>query len=72
MFVHSTRIPGTGPNLRLTVNLPEGRKLVLTGRVVRSSADDSRSKRSPGFGLRLSEDSPDYASLLSRLRRKPE
>jgi PilZ domain len=72
MFVRSTRIPGTGPNLRLTVNLPEGRKLVLTGKVVRSSADDSRSKRAPGFGLRLSEDSPDYATLLSRLRRKPE
>ncbi|HEY6928054.1 MAG TPA: PilZ domain-containing protein, partial [Thermoanaerobaculia bacterium] len=38
MFVRSTRIPGTGPMLRLKVNLPEGRTLHLTGRVVRDSA----------------------------------
>ena len=72
MFVRSNRIPGTGPALRLTVNLPEGRKLVLTGRVVRSAEDSSPSKPPSGFGLRLSDDSPDYEDLLSRLRDKPK
>jgi hypothetical protein len=68
MFVRSTMIPGAGPALRLTVSLPEGRKLILTGRVVRSAA----SAASPGFGLRLADDWPDYEDLFSRLRGKPE
>jgi hypothetical protein len=69
MFVRSSRIPGTGPNLRLTVNLPNGRKLVLTGKVVRT-VGGAASKPS-GFGLRLAEDSPEYDELLLKLRNKP-
>ena len=46
MFVRSTRIPGTGPMLRLRVNLPEGRTLVLTGKVVRGSTSISSAVRS--------------------------
>ncbi|MDQ2980537.1 MAG: PilZ domain-containing protein, partial [Acidobacteriota bacterium] len=68
MFVRTPRIPGTGPLLRLTVHLPEGRTLFLTGNVVRSGAAPlSTSVSSAGFGLRLSGDSPDYAKLLSQL-----
>jgi hypothetical protein len=70
MFVRSSRIPGTGPNLRLTVNLPNGRKLVLTGKVVRTVLGRS-AKSTSGFGLRLAGDSPEYDELLLRLRNKP-
>jgi PilZ domain-containing protein len=70
MFVRSDRIPGPGPMLRLKVNLPEGRTLVLTGKVVRESAPISSADASSGFGLRLAEDSPEYEALLSRLRDK--
>jgi hypothetical protein len=67
MFVRSNQIPGTGPMVKLTVNLPEGRKLVLTGKVVRSAEENP-----PGFGLRLAEDVPGYDELLARLRDKPK
>lgn len=72
MFVRSAQIPTTGPMLRLKVNLPEGRTLALTGRVVRGSTVISSStiKSEPGFGLRFDEDSPDYEELVSRLRDK--
>ncbi len=70
MFVRSAQIPGTGPMVRMTVNLPEGRKLVLTGRVVRSAESISPSATPPGFGLRLADDWPDYEELLARLRKK--
>jgi len=72
MFVRSTRIPGTGPMLRLKVNLPEGRTLHLTGRVVRDSESLTPSGGTPGFGLRLAEDSPEYEDLVARLRSKRE
>jgi hypothetical protein len=70
MFVQSTRIPGTGPVLRLTVNLPGGRKLVLRGKVVRN-ADGTPSTPPSGFGLRLTDDWPDYDNLFGR-RDKPK
>jgi hypothetical protein len=70
MFVKSNRIPGTGPNLRLTVNLPNGRKLVLTGKVVRTVLS-AAARGSSGFGLRLSGESAEYDELLLKLRNKP-
>ena len=70
MFVRSTRIPGTGPMVRLNVNLPEGRTLVLTGRVVRGSTAISSAGAPCGFGLRIAEELPDYQDLVSRLRDK--
>jgi hypothetical protein len=59
MFVRASHTPASGPQLRLTVNLPDGRKLLLTGRVVRS-ADESAT----GFGLRLADDFPNYDTLF--------
>jgi hypothetical protein len=50
---------------------PEGRELVLTGRAVRSAESLSSSEPSSGFGIRLATDSPEYAALLARLRKKP-
>jgi hypothetical protein len=70
MFVQTTRIPGTGPVLRLTVNLPGGRKLVLRGKVVRN-ADGTTSTPPNGFGLRLVDEWPDYENLFRR-RDKPK
>ncbi|HEY6050926.1 MAG TPA: PilZ domain-containing protein [Thermoanaerobaculia bacterium] len=69
MFVRSNRIPGTGPLLRLTVHLPEGRKLFLTGRVVRSAEPSGfpRPAGSTGFGLRFADESPEYENLLDWL-----
>ena len=72
IFVRSAQIPSTGPMLRLKVNLPDGRTLALTGRVVRGSTVISSSsvKAEPGFGLRIEEDSPEYEDFVSRLRDK--
>jgi hypothetical protein len=66
MFVRSTHTPGTGPMLRLKVSLPGGRTLVLTGRVVRGA------EASPGFGLRLAEEWPQYEDLFPKRPRKPK
>jgi hypothetical protein len=66
MFVRSNLAPGTGPVVRLTVNLPGGRKLALTGRVVRSVASAPTAPASPGFGLRLVDDWPEYEELFGR------
>ena len=74
MFVHTTRIPGTGPVLRLTVNLPGGRQIVLKGKVVRDAGQAPPSKSSKsgkGFGLRLVDEWPDYDDLFWR-RDKPK
>ena len=61
VFVRSVQIPsGAGPLLRLTVNLPGGRKLVLKGRVVRRAS----SSPAAGFGLKLEEEWPDYERLF--------
>ncbi len=65
-FVRSSLVPGTGPMLRLTVNLPGGRKLSLTGRVVRSIDAGAAARATSGFGLRLLEDWPDYDELFGR------
>ncbi len=66
MFVRSTWIPGAGPVVRLTVNLPGGRKLGLTGRVVRSVDAEPHAPVTPGFGLRLTADWPDWDELFGK------
>ncbi len=66
MFVRSPWIPGTGPVLRLTVNLPGGRKLALQGRVVRTVEPAAPTRTAPGFGLRLTDDWPDWDDLFGK------
>lgn len=68
LFVRSSQIPGTGPAVHLTVKLPNGRRLDLTGRVVRTVADAARRAAPSGFGVRLTGDSSEYDDLFSRLR----
>lgn len=70
MFVRSSFVPGTGPMLRLTVKLPGGRKLALTGRVVRSVDAEAPTKTTRGFGLRLLDDWPGYDELFARRNTK--
>jgi hypothetical protein len=66
MFVRSSLHPGTGPMLRLTVNLPGGRKLALTGRVVRSVGTGRPPAPSNGFGLRLADEWPEWDDLFGK------
>jgi PilZ domain len=70
MFVRSNLVPGTGPVLRLTVNLPGGRKLALTGRVVRSVDTGERTGGPTGFGLRLVDDWPEYDEIFGKRHTK--
>ncbi len=70
MFVRTPWIPGTGPVLRLTVNLPGGRKLALTGRVVRTVPGDRPSPGSPGFGLRLLDEWPEWDDMFGKRNHK--
>ncbi|MEO8432363.1 MAG: PilZ domain-containing protein [Acidobacteriota bacterium] len=72
MFVRTPQIPGTGPALKLTVHLPDGRELILRGRVVRTAAEPVSASGDRGFGLRLADDSPEFDELLSKLRRRSE
>lgn len=70
MFVRSNLVPGTGPVLRLTVNLPGGRKLALTGRVVRSVDTGEPAGAPTGFGLRLVDDWPEYDEIFGKRHTK--
>jgi PilZ domain len=70
MFVRSPWIPGTGPVLRLTVKLPGGRKLALTGRVVRTVDPAAPARTAPGFGLRLTDDWPGWDELFGKRNHK--
>lgn len=68
MFVRAAHLPSTGPLLRLTVHLPGGRQLFLTGKVVRSAPWPlSRSAARSGFGLSLTERPAEYEDFLSRI-----
>ena len=56
--------------LRLTVNLPGGRKLALTGRVVRSVETGDPATAPTGFGLRLVDDWPEYDEIFGKRHKK--
>ena len=71
MFVRSPNVPGTGPLVRLTVNLPQGRKLEFRGRVVRN-VRGTPPAASRGFGLRLVEEWPDFEDLFPKRGDKPK
>jgi Tfp pilus assembly protein PilZ len=67
MFVRSPRVPNAGPAVNLTLHLPGGRELLLTGRVVADTAPEDPA-RPDGFGLRLTERPDEYDDFLTRLR----
>jgi hypothetical protein len=65
MFVRSARTPNGGPVVSLTVHLPGGREILLSGRVVRSAAGSD--PKSPGFALALTEKPVEYDEFFSLL-----
>jgi PilZ domain-containing protein len=69
MFVCSTQPPNIGPALKLTLHLPGGRELHLSGRVVRSALTSDSSR--PGFGLALTDKPEEYDQFLTRLLQPP-
>jgi hypothetical protein len=74
MFVSASPLPNMGPSLQLTVHLPNGRRLQLKGKVVRSAstAGVSPAPTPPGFGVRLTDQPAEYDELLSRLLGPPK
>jgi hypothetical protein len=69
IFVRSVRLPTPGTFLTANLHLPEGRRIPLKGRVVRSfRVPPALSRLIPsGFSIRLSDTPEDYYQLLSTL-----
>jgi hypothetical protein len=69
IFVRSVRLPVPGTYLTANLHLPEGRKIEVRGRVVRSfRVPPVLSRLIPsGFSIRLSDTPEDYFQLLSTL-----
>jgi hypothetical protein len=66
IFVRSARIPAHGTFLTANLHLPEGKRIAVSGRVVRSfrvSAALSRLVPS-GFSIRLSDSPQEYYQLF--------
>lgn len=70
LFVRSIRIPNPGTNLAAELHLPDGRRIPLQGRVVRSyRAPTALARLVPsGFGMSLAAGSPEeYFQFLAGL-----
>jgi PilZ domain len=69
IFVRSVRLPTPGTFLTASLHLPEGRRIPLRGRVVRSFRVPAALSRliPSGFSIRLSDTPEDYYQLLSTL-----
>jgi hypothetical protein len=69
IFVRSIRLPMPGTFLTANLHLPEGRRIALRGRVVRSfRVPPALSRLVPsGFSIRLSDTPEDYFQLLATL-----
>ena len=69
IFVRSVRLPDPGTVLAANLHLPEGKRVQVRGRVVRSfRVPASLSRLIPsGFSIRLSESPEDYFQFLATL-----
>jgi len=68
LFVGTASIPEEGESVDLTFRAPGGREVRLSGLVWwTTKGGDGKGHRTPGFGLRLLDDSDDFRSLLARL-----
>jgi hypothetical protein len=69
IFVRCIRLPNPGTFLTANLHLPEGRRIEIRGKVVRSfRVSPSLSRLIPsGFSIRLSDTPEDYFQLLSTL-----
>lgn len=69
IFVRSSRLPDLDQALAVTLHLPEGKHLVLRGKVVRSIRVPATLSRviPSGFALTLSDSPEDYFQFLTTL-----
>jgi hypothetical protein len=69
VFVRAIRIPSPGTALAAELHLPDGRRIPLNGRVVRSyRAPTALARLVPsGFGMALSSTPEDYFQFLATL-----
>ena len=66
LFVGTTSVPEAGENVDLNFRGPGGREVCLSGLVWWTTKDGGR-HRTPGFGLRLLDDSEELQGLLANL-----
>ena len=69
IFVRSVRLPEPGSHLTANLHLPEGRRIAVRGRVVRSFRVPAALSRliPSGFSIRLAETPEDYFQFLATL-----
>lgn len=69
IFVRSVRLPDPGAFMTANLHLPEGKHVVVRGRVVRSfRVPASLSRLIPsGFSMRIAESPEDYFQFLATL-----
>ncbi|MEX0878240.1 MAG: PilZ domain-containing protein [Thermoanaerobaculia bacterium] len=69
IFVRSIRLPHPGAVLTASLHLPEGKRIAVRGKVVRSfRVPPALSRLIPsGFSIRLSDTPEDYFQLLATL-----
>jgi Tfp pilus assembly protein PilZ len=69
LFVGTSSIPDEGESVRLRFTMPGGEKLEVSGLVWWTTGSQAQlaPARSPGFGLRLLEENPDYQAAVQRL-----
>jgi hypothetical protein len=69
IFVRSNRLPDPGVAVSLNLHLPEGKHVVLRGKVVRSFRVPAALSRliPSGFAIQLSDSPEDYFQFLATL-----
>jgi hypothetical protein len=69
IFIRSVRLPAPGTLLTASLHLPEGRRIAVRGRVVRSHRVPTALSRliPSGFSIRLSDTPEDYFQFLTTL-----
>jgi hypothetical protein len=69
IFVRSIRLPNPGTFLTANLHLPEGKRIAVRGKVVRSFRVPAALSRliPSGFSMRLSDTPEDYFQFLSTL-----
>ena len=69
IFVRATRFPDPGTLLTANLHLPEGKRMAVTGKVMRSFRVPAALSRliPSGFSIRLSDSPEDYYQFLATL-----
>jgi Tfp pilus assembly protein PilZ len=70
LFVGTSSIPEEGELVRLHIKMPTGNRLAISGLVWwTTAAQQANGHRTPGFGLRVLDDSQAYRNLIETLLR---